>query len=348
MTLVLLGDARSVHLIRWARYFAERGWDVHVASLRPGEIPGVTVHQLRPLLPGRLGYPTVVFALRALLRSLEPALVHAHYATSYGLLGALAGARPLIVSMWGSDVYEWPTKGPLHRAMLRFNLTRATVLCATSRGLADAARPYAPPGRSIEVTPFGVDLSRFAPGPERSGPVVIGTARGLEWRYGIDLLIRAFAMLPDRDARLVIVGEGPQRAEYEALVKELGLEGRVELPGWVDPAEIPGVYRGFDVFVAPSRLEAFGVAVLEAAACGVPAVVSSVGGLPEVVEHQVTGLVVPPEDPRAIADALRTLVADAEARRRMGAAARRFVADRYAWEDTAERMERLYRAVLVR
>ncbi len=348
MTLALLGDARSVHVVRWASYFAARGWDVHVISLRPGDIAGVTVHHLKPLWPGRLGYPTVIPVLRSLLARLRPALVHAHYATSYGLLGVLGGRRPLIISLWGSDVFEWPTKGPLHRAMLAFNLKHASLLCATSRGLAEAARPYAPPGRFIEVTPFGVDLGRFDLAPEHEGPVVIGTARGLEWRYGIDLLIRAFALLEPSVARLVIVGAGPQRAEYEALVQELGLQGRVEFPGWVDPAEIPRTYRAFDVFVAPSRIEAFGVAVLEAAACGLPAVVTKVGGLPEVVEDGVTGLVVPPEDPVALAEALRRLVADREGRRRMGAAARRFVAARYRWEDTAERMEQLYRQVIMR
>lgn len=346
--LVLLGDARSLHIHRWAEYFAARAWDVHVISLRSGEIPGVTVHPLRSWLPGRLGYLTVIPVLRGLMRRLRPALVHAHYATSYGLLGVLSGARPLIVSLWGSDVYEWPEKGPLHRALLRFNLRHAGVVCATSRGLAEAARPYAPAGRFIEVTPFGVDLARFTPVPDHAGPVVIGTARGLEWRYGIDLLIRAFALLDHPEARLVIAGEGPQRAEYEALIATLGLAGRVELAGWVDPAEIPATYRRFDVFVAPSRIEAFGVAVLEAAAAGLPAVVSSVGGLLEVVEDQVTGLTVPPEDPEALAAALDALIRDPERRRQMGVAARRFVESRYAWADTAQRMERLYWQVLTR
>lgn len=348
LPIALLGDAQSPHVSRWAGYFAAQGWAVHVISLRPGEIPGVAVHHLRPWWPGRIGYPTVVPLLRSLLRRIRPVLVHAHYATSYGLLGVLGGVRPLIVSMWGSDVFEWPHRGPLQRAMLRFNLRHANVLCATSRGLAEAARPYAPAGRYIEVTPFGVDLARFAPKEPHAGPPVIGTARALEWRYGIDLLIRAFARLDHPAARLVIVGEGPQRAEYEALVRELGLAGRVELPGWVDPGAIPETYRSFDVFVAPSRLEAFGVAVLEAAASGLPSVVSRVGGLPEVVQDGVTGLLVPPEDPEALAQALDELLRDPERRRRMGEAARHFVESRYRWEDTAERMERLYRELLTR
>lgn len=346
MRLVLLGDARSPHVIRWAAYFALKGWEVHVISLRSGEIEGVTVHHLKPLGPGRLGYITVVPVLRQLIRRLRPALVHAHYATSYGLLGVLSGGRPLIISLWGSDVFEWPHKSILHRALLRFNLRYANVLCATSQGLADAARPYAP-GRFIEVTPFGVDLRRFDVAPPHEG-MVVGTARGLEWRYGIDLLIRAFSRVDHPDARLVILGEGPQRAIYEALVAELGLKERVEMPGWVEPAEIPRAYQRFDVFVAPSRIEAFGVAVLEAEACGLPAVVSSVGGLPEVVADQVTGYVVPPEDPAALAAALQKLLDDPEKRRRMGEAARQFVADRYRWEDTAERMEQLYRQVIGR
>ncbi len=341
--LLLLADAGSVHTRRWAAALAARGWEIHVASLRPFEISGVTVHHLRGAWPGRLGIPGVVPRLRRLVRTLRPDLVHAHYATSYGLLGALSGHRPLMISVWGSDVYEWPQLGPMHRALLRFNLSRAALVGATSPDLARAVRPFVPPRVPIEVTPFGVDVAAFCPGPRPGGPLVVGTLRTHEWRYGLDVLLRAFARLADStDARLVIGGTGPQTAEYRALATELGIAERVEWSGFVEAGRLVDLYRTFDVFVAPSRIESYCVAAVEAQAVGLPVVATRVGGLPGVVVDGVTGRIVPPEDPEAMAGAIAALLEDPALRATMGQAARAHVAAHHAWDENVSRMEALY------
>jgi glycosyltransferase involved in cell wall biosynthesis len=343
--LCLLAEASNTHTRRWAGYFAERGDDVLVLSLRPGEVPGARVITIAPPRLGRAGYLLGLPRARQAVQRFDPDLLHAHFATSYGLIGALLGRRPYVVSAWGSDVADWRAGTPPVRALLRFVFARADRVCATSRFLAEATRPFVPPDAEIAITPFGVDTARFHPraSAPADGPIVIGSARWLRPIYGLDLLLEAFARLPDRSTRLVLIGEGPQRARLAARADALGVAGRVELPGWVPHETLPSAMRALDVFVVPTRApEAFGVAAVEAAATGLPVVASATGGLPEVVVDGETGFLVPTGDVDAIAERLARLAADPALRARMGAAGRRLVAARYEWRENAAGMADLY------
>src|SRR5438552_18242479 len=160
MKLCLLADAASIHTRRWAEYFAQRGHDVHLLTMRPASYSRVTFHRIRPPL-GRGGYFLAALVARRVICRLAPDLVHAHYASSYGLWGALCGRGPLILSVWGSDVHDFPRRGPLQRRLLEWNLSRADILCATSDWLAGEMAAYAPAGAPIHLTPFGVDTDLF-------------------------------------------------------------------------------------------------------------------------------------------------------------------------------------------
>ena len=141
--------------------------------------------------------------------------------------------------------------------------------------------------------------------------------------------------------------DGPQAAEYKHLAVALGLhQGRVHFYGGLPHAQMPQALNGLDVFVAPSRRESFGVSVLEASACALPVVASAVGGLPEVVQHGVTGLLVPPGDVSALAAALATLADDPALRLSMGRAGRQMVQARYAWPFCVQQMLAAYDQVL--
>lgn len=322
---------------------------MHVLSLRPGHISGARVHVVAPRL-GRLGYLLGAPVVRQLVRALRPDLLHAHYLTSYGLLGALSGCHPFVASAWGSDVSAGAARSPLLRAAVRLALRRADAICATSHALAALTAPYAPPEATIHVTPFGVDCRRFRPpaGGPPHGPPCIGSVRALEHIYGLDVLLRAAALLIPRfpDLRVRLVGDGSARAQLVALADELGLAAAVEWRGRVPAAALPRELSAMHVFAAPSRVpEAFGVALLEAEACGVPVVASATGGLPEVVADGVSGYLVPPENPAGLADALAAVLADDERRRAMSVAARRFVLRHYEWSENATRMVRLYQAL---
>jgi len=208
------------------------------------------------------------------------------------------------------------------------------------------------------VTPFGVDTKKFAPAVinrDGASQIVIGTVKTLDHMSGIDLLIRAYAQLLIDPAvqeaglakrlHLRIVGIGPERLFLEALVADEGLSNRIEFVGAVPHSRVPEMLQGFDLYVAASRQESFGVAVLEASACGVPVVATDVGGLSEVVEQDRTGIIVPREDVGSLSSAMKSLILSAPLRRRLGQGGRASVRRRYDWDASVTRMIECYERV---
>jgi L-malate glycosyltransferase len=349
--VALLGAANSVHLQRWAVALHEQGRRVTVLSQQVDDalaLPDGLAFQPLPHR-GELGYLRNALFLRRWLRAHRPHLLHAHYASGYGTTAMLAGWHPTLLSVWGSDVYEFPYQNRLKGWLLRRNLRFADALASTSQAMAQQVRRLWPGAGEIALTPFGVDLQRFEPAPRAAGPVTIGTVKSLAPAYGIDVLLRAFARFAAAsDARLLIVGDGPQRAELQVLAHQLNIADRVQWAGAVPHAAVPAWLQRLDVYVAASREESFGVAVVEAMACGVPVVVSDAGGLPEVVMAGESGLVVSRDDPAALAAALQRLLDDASLRQRLGRAGRARAQAAYAWPDCVSRMLDCQDAVIAR
>lgn len=391
MRIALLGPANSIHLQRWAAALAQRGHDLLVVSQHRCDRTLLPERAEVAWLPhdGGLGYFRNAGPLRRLLATWRPDLLNAHYASGYGTTAALGSKVPTLLSVWGSDVYDYPYQGRLQGWWLRRNLRRATAIASTSAAMARQVRRLLPDVGPIAITPFGVDLAQFAPalgvdvaqsawatGVELAHfapgtdvdlthltpaagidePLTLGIVKSLAPKYGVDLLLRACAGLLEDPAlralapRLLIVGDGPQRAALEALALELGLAASTSFVGAVPHADVPSWLARLDVYAAPSRLdsESFGVAVIEASACGLPVVVSDAGGLPEVVRDGVTGIVVPRDDVPALQAALRRLLLDPALRRRLGQAGRAHVAAHYDWPRCVDAMERAYADTLAR
>ena len=359
--IALLGPANSIHLQRWTAALVQRGHRVCLISQHRCE---------RALLPdaaelvelpheGGLGYFRNAGPLRAALARWRPEILNAHYASGYGTTAAMAGFTPNVLSVWGSDVYDFPYENAAKGWLLRRNLRRATAIASTSEAMAQQVRRLVPGRDEIAITPFGVDLTLFAPTSLRRAPggVTIGIVKTLAPKYGVDLLLRAFAGLRQSAAvralpqpcRLLVVGDGPQRAQLEALASELGIAAHTEFAGAVAHEDVPAFLSRLDIYAAPSRLdsESFGVAVIEASACALPVVVSDAGGLPEVVCHGETGLVVPRDDVPALQAALERLVLDPALREALGGAGRSHVERCYEWGRCVDLMERCYERVLL-
>jgi len=265
----------------------------------------------------------------------------AHFPGSVAFLVARLTGRPFSMSAHaGSDLYR--TQAFLAE---KARAARFTATCVSRN--ADMLRALAGPDARVECVYHGVDLGRFD-GSERARdpePLLVTVGR-LVPAKGFDLAVEALGMLPSESrARLVVVGEGPERARLESLARAAGVESRVTFTGPLPQRELVGLYRRAWMLLAPSRVLANGRrdgipnVTIEAMAMGVPVLGTAAGGLEEAITSGETGVLVPPNDARALSEALTRELADPAGLERMGDQARRLVKDRF---DAARNFERLF------
>ena len=265
-----------------------------------------------------------------LLRRLKPAVLHSYNlaAVEYACTAALAGVPVRVHAEHGRDA------GDPHGLNRKHNLLRRGVTPFIDRYIpvSDDLQRWlrqvvgVPEAKTLMIA-NGVDTERFSPHARTSrDEFVIGTVGRIQDVKNhsslIDAFIRLRDLLPDERhrLRLAIVGDGPLFGLIREKVRAAGLDDVVWLPG--SRTDIAELMSGFDVFALPSIAEGTPVTILEAMACGLPVVASKVGGIPEVVEHQATGLLVPPSDAAALAEALAVYVKDPQMAARHGAAGR--------------------------
>lgn len=355
MRIAILAAAKSIHTIRWARALQSRGHVVELFSLpdhkaRDGALGDVPVHYLKT--GGAAGYWFGAGQLKSLLKKFQPDVLNAHYASGYGTLARRCGVKPLLLSVWGSDVYEFPNGGFVNRRIIVKNLESATAIASTSNAMARQLNRVHFVNKPIYITPFGVDTAVFrrcAKPPE--GRLTVGIVKALEPKYGVEYLIRAFSLLKKRLTKegnlptggmaLEIYGDGSLMKGLKSLAQELGVAKEAHFHGAVPHSQVPRIISGFDIFCAPSvsDSESFGVAAVEAMACEVPVVVGDVDGFREVVRDKETGFIVTPRDPVMLANKLYTLARDPGLRLAMGKAGREHVKRNYEWSDCVAAME---------
>lgn len=293
-----------------------------------------------------------MLATRRALRRLAPDLVHFNLSTMSSCQWALAAALTIpglpVVVLEHSPVGTWSS---LSNRLKRITSARADAHVAVGEraariieGLGDL------PAGSMRVIPSGVPPAELDPPPRTDDRFTIGMLSRHDPAKGIDRAIRVVERLGP-EFRLVVVGDGAERPALEALVRELDVGDRVELDGWDDRARhrLPT----FDVYLLPSRLEAFPVTVQEAMQAGVPVVATDVGSVREAVDDGETGIVVPASDDDtavvvALADAVAALAADPERRVAMGARAAAVGRERFDAAAAVRAWEQLYDEVLAR
>jgi len=292
-------------------------------------------------------------------------VIHAHWAIPTGPAAVMAARKlqlPSVITMHGGDVYVNPEQGydfPTRwyvRPPLRWTLRHAGALTAITEDCRQHALRAGAPAEHIRLVFNGTDLRRFSPadngnrGDPRFGPHMVFACRQLFPRKGIRFLLEAGAELKSQfpDLKIVLAGDGFERPELARLAAELGIASDVTFLGWVPNVDLPQYYRAAAVSVIPSLEEGFGIPAAEAMGCEVAVVASDAGGLPEVVENGVTGIVVPRGDAKALAQAIGSLLADPQRRRVMGQAGRERALRLFDWDRSAQQFEDIYREVASR
>ncbi|HLQ84668.1 MAG TPA: TIGR03088 family PEP-CTERM/XrtA system glycosyltransferase [Salinisphaeraceae bacterium] len=272
-----------------------------------------------------------------LLRRLRADIVHTY---NIGAIDAapwarLAGVRHIIHAEHGRDAADPQGSSRKYRRLRRLLAPAISIFVAVSEDLASwLVQEVGIADNKVQLIRNGIDLERYHPEAEAeppwpaqfapAGSIVVGSVGRLNAVKAFADLLQAFARVQFSDTgpapRLVIVGSGPEQAALEQLVHELGIAERVWLAGERD--DVPQLLQAMDVYVCSSIAEGMALTLLEAMASGLPVIATQVGGNPELVLAQETGLLVPASDAGALADAIETLVADPELRREQGQAGR--------------------------
>lgn len=357
MRILIIGNCNSAHLRRWVHGLLNFQFELAVWSIsaptddfydqRQVKIFHASKAQSKTSLHKKLNYLLLCCNLKRAIKWFEPDILHAHYATSYGLLARLSGFKPYMISVWGSDVFTFPKKSPLHLMLLKRNLKKAHAITSTSYVMKAEALQYV--SADITVIPFGVDLNFFKPQFIEKDYFAFGTVKALERVYGIDILINAFALFKKKFAeesvRLILVGGGSQETKLRELAKILGVSDSVDFVGLVSLEEVPYYQNLIDCSLCLSRNESFGVSALESSTVGKPVIVSNVGGLPEIILDEKTGIVVPSEDVFSASEAMVRVFKDAHLRKELGEKGMQRSVAFYSWQENLKSMVEIYNRV---
>lgn len=300
---------------------------------------------------------SVAFPL--VLRRLRPDVAHLHFPypvaeVAYWLFGR---ARATVLT-YHSDVVRQQGWLKLYAPLMQRALAKVDRILATSPRYAETSPVLQRFRERVRIVPLGIETARFT---QADGAAVAAVRRRyapdgaplllfvgkLRYYKGVDWLLQALPAIAE--ARLLIVGEGPMLNTWRAVAHEAGVHERVHFVGEVPDEQLPAFYHAADVFVLPAsaRSEAFGTVLLEAMAAGLPLITTEVGtGTSWVNQHGVTGLVVPPRDPAALAEAVNTLVRQPNMRRAMASAARQRALQEFDVAQMVARVEAMYAEAL--
>ena len=366
MKILLLADPSSAHTIKWANSLYERGLEISIFGLSSYDgtqyktgvkIDTLTFPQFIKLRTDgsilKIFYLMALPRLKNKIKKFRPDIIHAHSTSSYGLLGALSGFHPFALSVWGTDIYNFPQKSDLLKRVVLYNLKESDMLFSTSKVMAEETKKYT--NKKVNVIPFGIDTETFKPKETKNyfseNDIVIGTVKSVEKKYGTEYLVTAFKKVkenhPDLPLKLLIVGGGSMINNIKTLVAKLGIESDVQLTGFVSYDKIPDYHRMLDIYVAVSTddSESFGVAILEASACENPVIVSNVGGLPEVVDNNITGFIIAKSNVEALVEKIELLLDD-DLRKKLGQAGRTRVKNFFNWDENVIHMIKNYEEIL--
>lgn len=283
-----------------------------------------------------------------LVRRVRYDIVHVHWPLPHIVFGAcarIAGKTRLCSTFYGLEIRWFKKRFPWLIKPLAILMNKSDMITAISTHTRGELQNIVT--KKVEIIPFSAAV------PERKTRlsdenIILFVGRLVE-RKGLAYLIKAFAdIVSDIPHRLIIIGNGPERPELEDLVKHLKLADRVHLTGWISAEEKLRYYEKCSFFVLPAvydkhgDTEGLGVVMIEAMYCAKPVIASNVGGITDIIIDRVNGLLVPPADPPALAEAIKLLATDDALRKKMGAQAKKDVDARFNWNTIVNKLIALY------
>ena len=356
MKICLIADATSVHTQRWASYFVQQGDEVHLITYEAPNAPieGVELHVIKSLFNSLyLAFIPRHLRIYLLVRKLKPDIIHAHFISKFGFHAAFLGRHPVVMSAWGDDILIIPYWSKFLWYFTKISLKRADMIYAVSEDMAGKIiSNFGISANDVEVVPFGVDTELFQPcagnKQESNGRTVVFSNRNFLEVYSIETLINAIPLVieKNKDIHFVIKGSGPLEESLKELVSNLNVGECVTFVGWTEYHDMPKYLHNCDIYVSTAISDGTPVSVLEAMACGKACIVTDVGGVGEWIEDDVSGYLVPPQQPHILADKILELAMGPDKREVLGKEAYGGVTERGDWYNIMKRVRDDYKKLV--
>lgn len=296
--------------------------------------------------------PALAADLRRVVKEYQPDVIHAGPVQSAGYIAAKSGFQPLVTMSWGSDLLLEADKNAWMQRVTRYTLNHTTVLTGDCLAVQQKAAQFGFPADRTVLFPWGVDLQRFVPGQAetfRTGlgwqdAFVVLSLRSWEPLYGVDVLVRGFARAAQQapGLRLLLLSGGSQADTIRAILKQYNVLDRVHFAGQIGQKDLPIYYHAADLYVSASHSDGSSVSLMEALACGVPALVSDIPGNREWLADCPAGWLFPDGDDQAVTDAILETYRRRTELQPMRNAARTLAEKRANWPENFKRLLAAY------
>ncbi len=368
LTICFLGNAVSIHTVKWAEFFAEKGHNVHLISYdnyRDKKSKKITLHLIGKKLPIKLwrintiiNLPRALFQTKKIFKKIKPDIINAHYVTSYGHLAALSGFKPLVVTAWGSDILVAPRESLIARQVVKYVLKKADLITCDADHMKKAIVKLGASENKIEIINFGIDINRFLPGKKDleltyklgvSGSKTVISLRSFEPGYNLETLLKSMTSVLKKypAVKLIMVGGGSQEDFLKKLTSRLKVDDSVKFVGLVPNDDLPEYLRLADIYVSTSLSDSgLAASTAEAMASGLPAIVTDSGDNKKGVEENKGGFVIPLKNPEIVAKKIVYLLRNPSIRKSFGEYNRKILEEKNNYYKEMGKTERLYENVI--
>ena len=369
MKICFFGDAAAHHLRRWAKYFTNKGHEVHVVTFNANILDnygGVKVHIVKKwinnsmLISRILNVVPMITKLKTLLRDINPDIIHSHSVGGYAYMVAASGFHPFIVTPWGSDVLIDIQNSRIEKVFTTLVFKKADAITCDGENTREIIINLGISSKKIKFITFGVDIQKFKPNLKNgdfrkqlfpSNSKIVISTRFLTSVHDVETFIKAIPGVLKKisDVKFVIIGNGPQKEYLMNLAKSLGIFSATRFTGTVSEEEMSLYLSSADIYVSTSLSESgLAASTAEAMACELPVINTDTGDIRLWIKDREGGFIIPTRNPETLTEKISYLLKNNEMRMQFGKKNRRIIEERNNYYLEMEKMENIYKELVSR
>lgn len=369
MKICFFGDAAAHHLRRWARYFTDKGHEVHVITFNPNilnDYEPVKVHLVKkrllsPVLAVRmLNFIPMIFDIKNLIKNINPDIIHSHSAGGYAWMPALLGFCPFVVTPWGNDVLIDVQDSKVERFFTTFALKKADLIICDGENTKNAVVILGVPNKKIRYITFGVDIQKFRPDLKNrdyfrkkynlSGQKIVISTRTLNPIHNVETFVRSIPIVlkSSPSAKFIIVGDGSEQRYLINLSQSLNINNAIMFLGKIEEIEMASALQASDIYVSTSLSESgLAASTAEAMACELPVINTDTGDIGLWLKDGECGFIIPTKNPEILAEKIVSLLNNNELIARFGKKNRKAIEENNNYYLEMEKTEKSYKKLIL-